>query len=298
MNHQNEDAAAPTHLAYALAYAARGWPVFPCNRHKKPRTENGLDDATTDAEQITRWWTGWPDANIGLRTGVMFDVLDVDAHHDGWRSLAYAVAEYGCLASSPVTSTPQGGSHFLYLPTGVGLRTNFLPGHPGLDWRGKRGYIVAPPSVGDAEPLGPARRWVAYGWSIKPSEQALEPAPPWLVELLAPKAEPRTSAPRTALRRGPRGAAYADAALRDEEAKVANAPEGERNHTLNIAALKCGQLVGAGLLDEAEVVDALGDAAIGNGMTHREVYGTAPKYHGTLDSGLCAGIASPRQVSA
>ena len=70
----------------ALDYAACEWAVFPvhtprlggacsCNRHpcpsvgKHPRTRNGLKDATTNKEQIRKWWERWPDANIGIACG-------------------------------------------------------------------------------------------------------------------------------------------------------------------------------------------------------------------------------------
>jgi hypothetical protein len=279
----------PTKLDYARAYIGRGWAAFPCNRDKSPRTDNGFEDASTDAEQITQWWTDWPDANIGLRTGVMFDVLDVDAHHDGWHSLAYAVAEYGCLASSPVTSTPQGGAHFLYLPTGLRNRTNFFPGHPGLDWRGQRGYIVAPPSIGDAEPLSPARRWVAYGWSVKPSEQTLEPAPSWLVELVTQKVKPRRASVPAASRTRPPGrcAAYGATALNEERKLVAAAAEGTRNDTLNKATFNLAQLVGGHVLDRDEVADTMLAAGLECGLSESEAIKA-------IRSGLVAGIAQPR----
>lgn len=69
-----------------VAYAQRGFRVFPlhditggacsCGREecgsggKHPRTKNGVKDATTALEQIRQWWARWPDANIGLATGV------------------------------------------------------------------------------------------------------------------------------------------------------------------------------------------------------------------------------------
>ena len=188
-------AAIPQLLRAALHYAEMGWPVFPIvPRGKKPviprahpksdpcrgecgREGHGLYDATLDPETITRWWTGWPTANIGLRTGVAFDVLDVDGHHDGWKSLAYATAEFGRLSSSPVASTPRGGCHFYFLPTGRGCKVDLLPG---IDWRGKGGYVVAPPSVG---PNG-----ASYEWQVPPKEQELQPAPPWLTRAVAAQA--------------------------------------------------------------------------------------------------------------
>jgi len=60
---------------------------------KHPRTEHGHLDATTDPAQIRRWWTAWPDANIGIATGpsglIVIDVDDREGRHgtDVWRVL-------------------------------------------------------------------------------------------------------------------------------------------------------------------------------------------------------------------
>src|SRR5258708_4431274 len=57
-------------LEYALAYARVGFAVFPCRpRGKEPITKHGFKDATRDEAQIRKWWTRWPDANIGIATG-------------------------------------------------------------------------------------------------------------------------------------------------------------------------------------------------------------------------------------
>lgn len=77
-------------LAYALAYADFGWPVFPCcspriddptrcRHHPDGRCGDSIGKsslvsawptaATTDAGQVRRWWQRWPDANIGLACG-------------------------------------------------------------------------------------------------------------------------------------------------------------------------------------------------------------------------------------
>ena len=69
-------------LRQALAYAARGWPVFPCQvGQKTPATAHGHLDATTDPEQITAWFTRNPPWNLAIATGAPGpDVLDVDDH--------------------------------------------------------------------------------------------------------------------------------------------------------------------------------------------------------------------------
>jgi len=69
-------------LECALQYAGKGWPVFPLEPGgKRPLgrlAPKGLHNATTDRECIERWWNTAPDANIGIRTGIAFDALDVD----------------------------------------------------------------------------------------------------------------------------------------------------------------------------------------------------------------------------
>src|SRR5689334_7140170 len=67
----------------ALAYAAAGWPVFPCRVFdKKPLTapdrdaagnkiegSGGFHKATTDPTIITEWWSTWRNALIATPTG-------------------------------------------------------------------------------------------------------------------------------------------------------------------------------------------------------------------------------------
>ena len=43
-------------LDWALAYAAAGLAVFPVGAEKRPLTEHGVKDATTDEAQIRGWW--------------------------------------------------------------------------------------------------------------------------------------------------------------------------------------------------------------------------------------------------
>ncbi len=82
-------------LDAALAYAARGWPVFPLHSPtldgkcdclktdcispaKHPWTEHGFYDATTDKALIREWWNRWPSANVGIRTGEYSGIVVID----------------------------------------------------------------------------------------------------------------------------------------------------------------------------------------------------------------------------
>ena len=73
-----------TFLDLALSYVARGWYVFPLQtRGKFPRIPKadggqGFKDATLDPEQITSWWTKWPNANVGIACGALLISLILD----------------------------------------------------------------------------------------------------------------------------------------------------------------------------------------------------------------------------
>lgn len=131
-------------LGAALYYAAKGHPVFPCRPGEKtPATRHGFKEATTDPNMIRRWWITNPAYNIGLPTGLAFDVLD-------WDSPAWEIHDEGVMNDLcpvdwiGVASTPRGGLHIYVPATGAGNSVGLLPG---IDWRGVGGYVLAAPSV-------------------------------------------------------------------------------------------------------------------------------------------------------
>ena len=71
-------------LQSALAHARRGWYVFPVQpRVKEPLIKMWQNRATTDEAIIRRWWSQWPNANIGLACGLSgFVVIDLDVKGD------------------------------------------------------------------------------------------------------------------------------------------------------------------------------------------------------------------------
>lgn len=90
----------PRLVDHALDYARRGLEVFPVKAsNKAPHTENGMKDATTDPDQIGRWWRRWPDALIGCRIPEKFVVLDIDPRHGGDKTWAELES---CYAPIPI----------------------------------------------------------------------------------------------------------------------------------------------------------------------------------------------------
>jgi len=154
-----------TRLGQALTYAARGWPVFPCQVGQKiPATAHGHLDATTDPGQITAWFTRSPDQNLAIATGAPGpDVLDIDDHGpagNGYAAFA-RLSKAGLLdGAAAYVRTPSGGLHAYF--TGTAQRNGHLPAHH-LDFRSRGGYILAPPSCIDGKPYQVVRTVHADG---------------------------------------------------------------------------------------------------------------------------------------
>jgi hypothetical protein len=284
----------------AQAYAVLGYPVIPmhaarpgggctcpagpaCSEAgKHPRLAGWPRRAATDPATVAGWWRRWPDANLGLATGRRFDVLDLD-RTEGVEAFRAVLQIAPWEHPGPVARSGSGGWHLLYAPTGLGNRVKLLPG---VDWRGRGGLIVAPPS----QHTSGGR----YAW-VRPLTAALPWLPDGLRRLLVPPPATRTTlppAPLPAGRGGGRAERYAQAALAREAARVRAAPPGSCNHTLNQAAFNLGQLVAAELLDPEQAAAVLLAAALAaptTGHTDRE-----RKARATITSGLRGGAAKPR----
>lgn len=172
-------------------YLQKGWAVFPVNTHKAPMTRNGCLDASTYPEVVRRWWEAYPTANVAIATGRKSNlvVIDVDIKNgkDGLESLVDAYGDPIDIDDEQqlIAQTPSGGLHLYYqwderFP--VTVATNVLPG---VDIRGERGYVLAPPSgyyIGNT--------WHRYRWCD--SQLPVPKAEGWVLDLLeksfAPKA--------------------------------------------------------------------------------------------------------------
>jgi Bifunctional DNA primase/polymerase, N-terminal len=275
----------------AQGYAALGFPVVPMHTAwpsgscscadprcsdpgKHPRLRGWQRLAATDPALVGEWWRRWPQANLALATGRRFDVLDLDGEQ-GVEALGAVLSIAPTEHPGPVARTGGGGWHLLYARSGLGNRVGLLPR---VDWRGRDGLIVAPPS----QHASGAR----YTW-VRPLTATLPEVPARLRRLLAPPAAPRTTLPPAPTSAGHSGG-YGRAALARERAAVATARSGRRNATLNRAAFNLGQLVAAGLLEADQVRAELLAAAL-------EAGNPEAKARATIESGLSAGAAKPRR---
>ncbi|MGH3319416.1 MAG: bifunctional DNA primase/polymerase [Streptosporangiaceae bacterium] len=141
----------------ALAYAAAGWPVFPCKPgSKEPATHHGFKDASTRRSMVEWWWQRIPEANIAIATGApAVDVLDVDVKPDGTGFPAFnRLKRAGLLVGAVgLVRTPSGGLHVHFKGTG---QTSSNIRRQLLDFKATGGYVLVPPSVVD----GRAYEWI------------------------------------------------------------------------------------------------------------------------------------------
>jgi hypothetical protein len=275
----------------AQVYATLGFPVVPMHARrpgggcscldracpdpgKHPRLRGWTRLTAVDPAVVGEWWRRWPQANLGLATGRRFDVLDLDGDQ-GVEALRAALSIEPLEHPGPVARTGGGGWHLLYAPTGLGNRVGLLPG---VDWRGRGGLIVAPPSQ---HASGHRYTWV------RPLTATLPEVLAGLRRRLAPPPAQRTTLPPAPTPAGHRGD-YGRAALTRERAAVATAQPGSRNATLNRAAFNLGQLVAAGLLEAEEVRVVLLAGAL-------EAGNPEAKASATIRSGLAGGMAKPRR---
>jgi hypothetical protein len=170
----------------------------------------------------------------------------------------------------------------IYLaPTGLGNASPAGLAH--VDWRGRGGYVVAPPSRHSS---GHPYQWV-LGRDL---QTPLGEVPPPLRARLEHRAPQRSVGPvELAVTGAAPGDRYARAALAEELARVATAPVGHRNRQLWESTRNLYNLVATGALHEREVDQGLLQAAERCGLLAEEPCQT----HRTLASGRQVGLAHP-----
>lgn len=257
----------PKELGKAAAvYAAAGIPVFPCAPgQKRPLTAHGFHDATTDPTQIDAWWGRYPEANIGIPTGVMVEVLDVDVHATGTGYPVLRTLQQEGLISGwgQAVRSPSGGLHLYYPADPDVARGSWSGGRAHVDFRGTGGYIIAPPSTITTGRGDRRYETIARGRNPRPLDADA------IRELLTPQ-------PERILR--PAGsAALRERPVEQLAAWVAALPEGNRNAGLFWAARRLAE---AGL-PEPDTFGVLEPAATAAGLEPREITATIRSAHRT-----------------
>jgi hypothetical protein len=249
-------------LQAAIAYAAKGWRVFPCNGKlraiPKSRGGNGCKDATTDLATIERWGEEYRGANIGLATGDGLLVVDLDEKNgiSGRRNFARLIEENGGLDKTVVQITPTGGRHILlWTEHGLVIPNSASRLGPNIDVRGQGGYILAAPSI------HPETK-TEYRWheDRQPDRVPLAPAPEWLIRLLTQTPE-YSPPPRPILNSVNCLTAYGAAALEGALNDILDAGPGTQRDTLNRKAFHIGGLVAASHVPEGLALSQLELAA-------------------------------------
>jgi hypothetical protein len=192
----------PDLAAEATYYAtALGWRVIPCHTPtpeggcscgspnckkpgKHPRLAKWQHQATTDPEQIAKWWGQWPDANVGVALGPASRIFDIE----------YDDAEGEATAEELLTGTltlkfrsQRSTHHLFYLPEGL------TPPKAVLHWRGlelrfgtdKAGALsIFPPSLHASG--------IRYEWLKGPRKFGLADAPVWLADAIGGATQAKT----------------------------------------------------------------------------------------------------------
>lgn len=161
----------------AVELAEAGWPVFPVDlTTKRPKTKHGHLEATTDVPQVRRWHKLFDhDGGIATPTGNGLLVIDVDPRNGG------RIPEW---APKTLTVKTQSGGYHLYYKINEDIKSRASLFGPGVDSKGRGGYVLVPPSPG-------------YHWAI------IEPRAQLLAEDLRVHFEENYEHGRTQMRRPP-----------------------------------------------------------------------------------------------
>ncbi len=125
-------------------------------------------------EEVNHWFNTNPDANIGIITGTVSNLVVFD--FDSTQTLEYVQEIGGMPESTVIVKTGKGFHFYMQYPdfaVGSPVNTNFR-----LDIRADGGYVVAPPSIHGS---GSQYEWVE-GSSIMDVTPA--PCTPWMIDYL------------------------------------------------------------------------------------------------------------------
>lgn len=212
------------------------------NVGKHPRTRGGVRDATTSIETIRAWWFSHPYSNIGIATGHLVDVIDIDS-----QGAQQAVADLQAAQRLPsilamsATGRPGGGTHLFIAASGAGCKP---PPVDDLDFKGSGGYVVAAPS---RHTTGTRYSWLAVAMPVGDT-----------VRGRALGRMPWEDVDHTASARPSQGEhEYANQMLARQVRRISSAPPGQRHKRLLKAAYNLAAVVADGWIGEGKVTQSL-----------------------------------------
>src|SRR6267142_5482964 len=136
-----------TNLKIALDYVNHGWSIIPIVPDQKiPLIKSWLEfqKRQPTKDEVTKWFTEWPDANIAIIVGKISGlvVIDIDDPIEGEKSFR----QYFGNVTTLTVKTPR-GIHYYFKHPGDKPINNSIRAAPGLDVKADGGYVLAPPSI-------------------------------------------------------------------------------------------------------------------------------------------------------
>jgi hypothetical protein len=161
-------------------YIEHGIPVFPLwPRTKKPLTQHGFKDASTDPKQIDQWWAQHTKANIGIPMGRQSRLLLLDLDYRGQSVVAErsdVIRLFGPIPDTAEVISGSGGRHIYFRFQGGKVPRQIAMG---VELKGDGGYAVAPPSI---HPNG--TEYAFDGISDANALLSVADPPPWLLSAI------------------------------------------------------------------------------------------------------------------
>ncbi len=180
--------------AEAKYYAsALGWRVVPCHSPlgsgcscgkssckkpgKHPRLTQWQTKATTDAEQIERWWKQWPEANLGVALGPSSGLFDIEYDDSEGEATASELLSH---LRTPSYRSARSTHHLFNFPS------ELQPPKAIMRWRGLE--LRFGTDKAGAQSIFPPSKHASgcrYEWILPPTQVGLADAPEWLSEAIA-----------------------------------------------------------------------------------------------------------------
>ncbi len=275
-------------LEVAINIASIGLPILPCTLDKRATLSDWPNKASTDPARLNEWFARGdraPAINLGATNLVVVDLDNHEGRANGVESFKKLLKQNGAITKNwVIVSTPNKGFHIYFLQPSSGERISNSAGKfaPGVDIRGDGGYILAPnASLGQGKVYRTTPDHPDLIEAYKAG--AIPELPEWIA---APLQRPKLQETVTG---NPPSDKYARAAFEGEYGRVATAPLGQRNDTLNNAAFSLGQFIPSSALTRPEVESGLLRAALAAGLDKNEALAT-------INSGMNEGMRHPRIV--